>query len=233
MSIPASNFSAEAVDADLEEPQYFPFLSGLALFTGLLSSLALGYPPFTIAAFVAVLLGLIALIPKSGFRIHPAARGMAMLGIVLGFFFAATSLTNRYLEKQRLTQEAERFARDWLEVLRTKEYEFATELTLQRGSRQFAATNLKQHYAGLKEENRSGYEAVLNLPVVEALELTTKKPVWKRVGDSNVSRYFTTHRVEIRMVDETGGVPQPVDLVLKRESDTFTTRNEWWVAVSE
>ncbi len=175
-------FSAEAIDADLEEPQRFPLVAGPAFLVGLISSLCMGYPPFTVAAFAAILLGLIGLIPKSGFRLHPAAKIMSYAGITLGCFLPPAATAERTLIKNRLIAEAEKFAVDWLEVVRQKEYEYAAELTKPRGGRQFAQANLKEYYAGLKDEALANIESVKSSATAVATQLTDKQPQWKRVG---------------------------------------------------
>ncbi len=234
MNLPTTPvFSSEAVDADLEEPKVMPISAWLAPIAGALGSISLGFTQGTVACFLAIFFGLLALRPRGGVQLYPLARGMAYAGIALGAFFATTTIRMQALEKQYVAKYAERFARDWLEILRQREYEYATELAAQRGGRQILGTDLKAYYASLKEESAANFMNVKNLQVSQNLELATESPDWRLTEPPMISRRYETHRIAITLEDKNGVVKAPVTLTMRREFDQFSKNNEWWIAVND
>ncbi len=79
-----------------------------------------------------------------------------MVGVFIAGMFLTWGIWERQLKYDQLSQEATRFAHDWLDVVKTGNRELAIELQLHPSRRQPATVPLKEYY----ERSEAGREVI-------------------------------------------------------------------------
>lgn len=229
MSVQASEslFSEDLEEApsggDVRPSGYLAFALGLLCIVALLGG------AWYIVPVVAILVALFALRPVPAGLDSPAGRGWAAVGLAIALFFTTWAGTSQTLRRVSMTNDAERFARDWLAVLADGNEELAYELTQSRPARQIAGIDLQRFY----QENPDAYEYLRRFLMDSATQKVIDagdKPQWELQGSPVITRRYTMETIDIVMVDTTGTVTPPVRLTLQRTEDPDTGAAEWSVS---
>lgn len=185
---------------------FLAFLLGLISFASVLGETLIVIPLLSIA------IGLFALRPYEGEK--PLGMRAAMIGMLAASLFLTWGVWERHLKYNQLSEEATRFAHDWLDVVRTGNRELSIELHLHPARRQPATVPLKEYY----ERSEAGRETLKGFAEQELLPALLKlgdKPKWVLKMPPKVFTHYGRELTQTVWVDETGNYTNPVKVQLE------------------
>ncbi|MDG2223792.1 MAG: hypothetical protein P8L85_20605 [Rubripirellula sp.] len=201
-----------------EEPEYrTPFrISGfLCLLVGLVSVLAVYGKPLLIFPATAFALGMIALRRtgegETGMR--PIGTTPAMIGMVLATGFGVYGFCLPWFKDATLGAQAEKFGRDYIEVIARGDDYFAIELGKDYANRFPTTMDLGQHYA-LSEQGEKILDEFQKSPVVDIVRGGKGQSQW--VLDRSAHIYYSYKREHAELIwrDAGGGTTAKIHMFL-------------------
>jgi hypothetical protein len=200
---------------------------------GLLSFTATLHPLMLIAPIVAVVTGALALRAIATDTAGLTGRRLAIAGMIVGVFFAATATSRLMTRDWIIATRAKKFAGDWLQLAIDGRREEAYEMTLAPERRQLPTTDLPAYYAGSPERNEHLQRFYDESPMKELIEFGTAGTVrLDRIVDTlqdHRSRDIVGLIYSLEYVD--GDTPHTlkIRLVLRRSRHPRTGRGQWVV----
>ncbi|TWU37364.1 hypothetical protein [Novipirellula artificiosorum] len=213
----------------VEEP-IAPFrVSGfLCLLLGLLSVLAIvGYPMIALP-LMAIAFGMFALRHWSGPR--PVGITPAKIGMVLAVVFGSCGLFVHSLKARTLGNQAEYFAREYLEIVGNGEFNIAKELNKTAVNRLPVHMPLKEHYEAMEakmsaDEVSERFEQTGMHPTVAAMG---KGIQWELAKPVRIYNHYGTTKADVIMTNANDPKPTQVFLIMDYEIDS-EGRGQWRV----
>lgn len=197
----------------------------ICLLFGALSFLSILGQPMLVLPLVAIVFGVFALRRSSGRT--PVGTRPAMLGMVLAVGFGSCGLFIPWMKTVTLGGQAEKFSRDYMEVVARGEDEFAMELRKDYVNRFPDTMSLKQHYS-MSENSRRALEEFK----AESLNATIRDrgPNAEWVLDRPIRVYYSYGRehAEVVWVDPTGDTTAKVQFFLEYRPDN-NGNGQWHV----
>ena len=147
----------------------------LALLLGLVSFTALLTPMLWAVAFAGVIVSVVAWVRIHRFEPPLTGRTAALLGLILSLFTAAAAPTQWYVRRALLVQEAQQFVQLFFDYLKENQPHKAHQLSMAARQRSPIDENLWAKYA--PETNaRKDLEAFLERKEVRAILILSKDP---------------------------------------------------------
>lgn len=202
--------------------------SGLVCFVlGLLSAAAMVAWQMLILPIAAIAFGIFALRKWHGQR--PAGTTVAVIGLILASCFGAGGLALPLAKRATLANQAQYFARQYLELLGRGDIELATELRKEVRNRQVEGMNLIEAYRKdelaqsemEREENRN--------PEQEAIELAGPDIQWELAQSPRVYQHYGIQRVETLWADPSGTIKEQVVVDMQWSPDEKQGIGNWHV----
>lgn len=198
----------------------------VALFLGLISFVAVLGAPLIIVPIVAVAFAMFAMRPYGEER--PVGVAAAWIGLFLAIMFGVWGYTERQLKISAMSNQATRFAGEWLNLVGQGNVELAVELQIHPSRRQPTSMPLADYY-------RRGQEAITLLtqfkeqePIPKLLELGTK-PNWEPAGPPKVYQQYGRELTQTIWRDASGGYPNVVKIVLEYLQGDSSDKAHWKV----
>lgn len=200
----------------------------LCLLFGALSFFSTLGQPLLVLPLIAVVFGLFALRRSGGPT--PVGTKAAMLGMILAVGFGACGLFIPWMKTMTLGRQAEKFSRDYIEVVARGEFEFAMELRKDHVNRFPATMPLKQHY-NMSESGSRELEEFKG----DGLNATFRRhgPNTEWVLDRPTRVYYSYGRehAEVVWVDPTG--QSKIQFFLEYRPDHKNGDGQWHVEVAQ
>jgi hypothetical protein len=201
----------------------------LCLICGLLSFFSMLFQPLLFLPIIAFGLGTFALRRWSGQQ--PLGIRPAMVGMVLAAGFGSCGLFLPWMKTMSLGGQAERFTRQYMDVVALGHNEMALELRKDYVNRFPDTLPLKEHYAMSEEGSRQ-----LDEFEQESLNTTFRKvgPGAEWVLDRPTRVYYSYGRehAEVVWVDSTGETPSALQFFLDYIVDS-NGDGQWHIAVAQ
>ncbi|TWU22199.1 hypothetical protein Pla52o_32540 [Novipirellula galeiformis] len=203
---------------ETEEPVAPLRLSGfIALLFGLLSVLSLIGYPMIVTAIIAIALGLFALRPWTDPK--PVGITPAKLGLLLAVGFGSCGFFIHTMKSATLGQQAEYFARQYLDVIGSGEFAIALELKKNAVDRLPTKMPLMEHYESTEETMTSFTEFETDLLNQQILALGPGV-AWQRSEPVRVFQSYGTPQAEVFLENpDRDTEPKKIYLLLKCEID--------------
>lgn len=198
----------------------------LCLILGLLSPVAYLAFPMVMIPGVAILVGLFAL-RRHGEAV-PVGKTAAKVGIVLAFGFGALGITVPTLKQQTLGSQAEKFARDYIELIALGEYELAMEMRKNHVNRFAPTMPLKAHYQMNPSAEDSLVEFVTS-SVNNSIRDRGPGAEWKLQRRPRVYTHYTFQMVDLVFEDPTGESNAKVQVIMEYQIERSSGDGQWHV----
>ena len=201
----------------------------LCLILGLLSFFCTLGQPLLVLPILAFITGMIALRRSGGQT--PVGTRPAMLGIVLAAGFGCCGLFLPWMRTMTLGRQAERFSKEYMDVIALGHNEFAMELQKDYVNRFPTTMSLKEHYnmnERTQEQLREFETDTLNTMIRE------RGPGAEWVLDRPTRIYYSygRHHAEVVWADPTGEISSLVQFFLEYRIDS-KGNGQWHVAVMQ
>ncbi|MFG0262039.1 MAG: hypothetical protein ACF788_06585 [Novipirellula sp. JB048] len=203
---------------ETEEPVAPLRISGfIALLFGLLSVLSLIGYPMVATAVIAIALGLFTLRPWSGLK--PVGILPAQIGLVLAVGFGSCGFLMHTMRSVTLGQQAEYFARQYLDVVGSGEFAIALELKKDAIDRLPTKMPLMEHYESSEETMTSYTEFETDLLNQQILALGPGVD-WQRIEPVRVFQSYGVYQAEVLFENpDPDTEPEKIYLLLKYDVD--------------
>ncbi|WP_153557315.1 hypothetical protein [Roseimaritima sediminicola] len=198
----------------------------VALLLGLLSSVVLLSTTLILIPLVTLVVGLFALRPSS--EGPPVGRRAAVLGILLAVFFACWSVVASRVRTQQLSDNAERFGHEWMQLTSLGEWEMAMELTKSPAGRQSPQMPLKAYYQN-SETCSEQLDEFLDRTAIMRIQDAGRDADWQLAESPQIYDDMGALCVQVRYVDRNQNSSDGVRLELQRMWDSEAGVGEWRV----
>ena len=208
------------------EPSPIRFSGIASLVLGMFSVIYLIAPPLVVLPMAAAAFGLFALRPSGTAK--PIGLTPARIGLVLAAGFGACGFFISHYRGQALGQQAEYFARQYLQLVAAGHDEYAVELRKPSAGRHVPSMPLKQLYQLDSKE----FEQLDQFQATEATKLVQRhgdQLDWQLSRAPAVYRTRGIERVELRFEDRSGIVDRRLRLDLSYEVDWESGEGQWVV----
>ena len=220
---------AETGFEDVESRTPFRISGFLCLLLGLLSVLAVFGKPLLVFPLGAFVVGFIALRrnEEGAGGPRPVGTTPAMIGMVLAAGFGACGYFMPWFKDMTLGAQAEKFGRDYLEVISRGDDYYAIELGKDYANRFPTTMDLDQHYA-LSEQGQKVLEEFQSSAVVNTVREGGEGANW--VLDRSVRIYYSYGREHAVLIwkDSNGGVTTKLHMFLDYMVDS-KGNGQWYV----
>jgi hypothetical protein len=185
---------------------------------GIASFIAYFGKPLLVVPPAALLFGIFALRSSTGSR-RPVGTTPAMIGMTLAIGFGACGVFLPWFKSMTLGAQAEKFSRDYLEVIARGDDYFAIELEKDYYNRFPSTMNLEEHYASSETASRSLQE-FKEQSTFETIRSLGPQATW--VLDRPVRIYYSYGRehAEVILRDPTGKTDAKIQMFLDYAVDS-------------
>lgn len=196
----------------------------LALAFGLASFVAVFGESLIIVPVVAVALALLAIRPYKGDR--PVGLIAGYIGIFCAMLFGCWGISERHFKTKLMSEQAARFASDWLQLVGQGDFELAVELQVNPSRRQPESMPLADYYS-------RGESAIAMMKQFKEQELIPKlielgtKPKWELSRPPTVYTQFGRELTLTVWKDTTGSFTRPVKVVMEYLPGASSDKAEW------
>lgn len=228
-----SNVPRMMAEAGFEQDDSAPPLrvSGfLCLLFGALSFLSTLGQPMLVLPLIAFVLGMFALRRSGGQK--PVGTRPAMLGMILAAGFGACGLFIPWMKTMTLGPQAEKFSRDYIEVIARGEDEFAMELRKDYVNRLPSTMSLKQHYT-MSEGAMRALEEFREDSFNDAIRNRGPNAEWVLDRPTRVYYSYGRQHAEVVWVDPTGDSKAKLQFYLEYRPDHKNGDGQWHVKVAQ
>ncbi|MGI9472964.1 MAG: hypothetical protein ACR2NZ_15595 [Rubripirellula sp.] len=189
----------------------------LCLLFGLLSVLSVLGKPLLLLPLIAFVLGAIALRKTSGPT--PVGTKAACIGLVLAVGFGACGYFVPWMKTRTLGNQAEKFARDYMETIARGHDEFAMELEKDYVNRMSTEMSLQEHYSA---DERAGERLMefKNSPVTKALQQRGPDAEWVLERPTRIYYSYRREHAELVWMDPTGESPVRIQMFMEYVLDS-------------
>jgi len=198
----------------------------LCLLFGLLSILCPIGRPMLIMPLICFVLGFIALRKHSGET--PVGTRPALVGLVLAVGFGICGLMLPLFKTYTLARQAEKFARDYIEVLAYEEDEFAMELNKDYVNRFDKTMSLEEHYNENEGASRQFAEFREN-SIHEVIRSRGPKAEWVLAQPVRIYYSYDREHAEMVWMDPTGQVGTKIFMIMDYMIDS-KGQGQWHIA---
>ena len=196
----------------------------LALALGLASFVAVFGESLIIVPVVAVALALLAIRPYREER--PVGVIAGYIGIFCAMLFGCWGVSERYFKTRMMSQQATRFASDWLQLVGQGDLELAVELQVHPSRRQPESMPLADYY----QRGESAIAVMKQFKeqdlIPQLIELGTK-PKWELSRPPKVYTQFGRDMTLTVWKDTTGVFTRPVKVVLEYLQGASSDKAQW------
>ncbi len=198
----------------------------ICLILGLLSPLAyLGLAMMAIP-IVAILVGLFAL--RRHGDLVPVGLGAARVGVVMSAGFGLLGVTVPMMKKMTLASQAEKFARDYIEVIALDEVELAMELRKDHVNRYPSTMPLKAHYK-MSQAAEDLLIEFRNDGINDQIRERGPGAPWKLLRPVRIYTHYQFQMADLVLVDPTGKSSIKLHMILEYRIDRVTGDGQWHV----
>ena len=202
----------------------------ICLLLGVLSfSCTLGQPMLVIP-LIAFVFGMIALRRSGGPT--PVGTRAAMLGMVLAAGFGSCGLFIPWMKTMTLGRQAEKFSRDYMEVIARGEDEFAMELRKDYVNRFPPTMSLKQHY-NMSENGIRALEEFRDDSLNALIRERGPNAEWILDRPTRVYYSYGREHAEVVWADPTGEIQGQIQFFLEYRPDHKNGDGQWHIDVAQ
>lgn len=199
----------------------------ICLLFGALSFFSTMGQPMLVFALIAIIFGLFALRRSGGQT--PVGTRAAMFGMVLAVGFGACGLFIPWMRTMTLGRQAEKFSRDYLEVVARGQNEFALELRKDYVNRFPPTMSLQQHY-NMTEAGSRTLEEFGDESVNRSIRKRGPNAEWVLDRPTRVYYSYGREHAEVVWVDPTGESQAKIQFFLEYRPDK-NGDGQWHVQV--
>ena len=208
-------------EGGFEEDESVPPLriSGfLCLLFGLLSALGIIGYPMLVTAVIAIVLGLVALRPWE--KQKPVGVTPARIGLVLAVAFGSCGYLVHTMKSRTLAEQAEYFARQYLEVVAKGEYAIAMELKKEPVNRLPLHMPLMDHYQS-SEDSMKGLTEFESDGINQQLSDVGPGVDWELGEPVRVFQYYGMQQAELLFLNPNSNQdPKKIYMLMKYDIDS-------------
>ncbi len=200
----------------------------LCLLFGILSILSPIGRPMLLLPLISFALGFIALRRWEGPT--PIGRRPALIGLVLAAGFGMCGLMLPTFKTMTLARQAEKFSRDYLEVIALEEDEFAMELNKDYVNRFPETMSLKEHYHASEQSYQRLSEFREN-SIHEMIRRRGPNAEWALDRPIRIYYSYDREHAEIVWMDPTGQIESKIYMILDYTIDQ-QGQGQWHVTTA-
>ncbi len=200
------------------------FSGFIALVLGLASFMAIFGEALIVVPAMAILLGAFALRRYSGDR--PVGVIAAGIGVFCALMFGVWGVSERHFKKQQMSDQATRFAYEWLQLVGQGNIELALELQIHPQRRQTQSMPLTDYY----ERSDVGAKMMQQFreqDVVPQLIAAGDKPKWVPERPAKVYTLFGRELTQTVWRDTSGVYPRTLKIVLEYIAGRSSKVAQW------
>ena len=202
-------------------------LSGYAcLVLGLFSAASVLAVPMLLFPVAAILIGLFALRPSRLGR--PVGTTAALVGIVLAVGFGSLGASVAWFKHKTFAEQAEYFARQYIDVVASNEMELAMELRKDFVNRFSKDMPLETYYA-TNSAAATALEEFIDEGVNEEFQEVGSGGAWKLVKTPYVFHKYGHDRVELLFVNPADPKARQIEMIMECKTDPTTNTAQWHV----
>lgn len=198
----------------------------LCLIFGLLSFAAILGKPLLVFPLIAFLFGMVALRKYGGPK--PVGTRAALVGLVLAAGFGACGLFLPWMKSRTLGNQAEQFARYYMETVARGHDEFAMELQKDYVNRMSTDMSLQEHYASSELASRQ-LEEFKNSSVTRELQKRGPDAEWILERPTRIYYSYGREHAELVWMDPTGSSSLRIQMFMEYVRDS-KGRGQWHMA---
>ena len=202
----------------------------LCLLFGALSFLSMLGQPMLVLPLIAFLLGMFALRRYAGQV--PIGTRAAMLGMILAAGFGSCGLFIPWMKTMTLGWQAEKFSRDYIEVIARGEDEFAMELQKDYVNRFPVTMSLKQHY-NMSEAGSRALEEFQESSLNGMIRKRGPNAEWVLDQPTRIYYSYGREHAEVVWSDPTGETQARVQFFMEYRPDHSNGDGQWHVYVAQ
>ena len=196
----------------------------VALFIGLGSFVAVLGAPLIVVPVVAIGFALLAIRPYDAER--PVGVVAAYIGMFCAMLFGIWGISERHFKTKQMSLQAERFALNWLDLVKQGDLELAIELQVAPSRRQPDSMPLADYYQRSETAVTMMKQFKEQDTIPSLIELGTK-PNWQLAQPSEVYVQFGRELTQTVWKDTTGNYKQLVKIVMEYLPAAGTEKAQW------
>lgn len=189
----------------------------ICLLFGALSFFSTMGQPMLVFSLLGIVFGIFALRRSGGQT--PVGTRPAMLGVILAVGFGACGLFIPWMKTMTLGRQAEKFSRDYMEVVARGENEFAMELRKDYVNRYPTTMSLKQHY-NMTEDGSRQLEEFESESTNETFRNRGPNAEWVLDRPTRVYYSYGREHAEVVWTDPTGETEARIQFFLEYRPDS-------------